>query len=144
MFAVYALSDDDDRKDSTLLNSTLYLADRLYGESRMFLPQGMIPEIKTQWSQPVAGKGVIEDLLSAMGDITQWLMDPDYDPIYRSGTYKGKNKVVVKIKKNIPLVRTIQRIQTINQSNNYYRIGDNGLAQKLVKNFALEITGQKD
>jgi len=144
VFAVYALSDDDDRKDSTLLNSTLYLADRLYGESRMFLPQGMIPEIKTQWSQPIAGKGVIEDLLSAMGDITQWLMDPDYDPIYRSGTYKGKNKVVVKIKKNIPLVRTIQRIQTINQSNNYYRIGDNGLAQKLVKNFALEITGQKD
>ena len=141
-FAIYALADDDDLEESTFLNSTLYLADRLYGESRMYTPMGMIPEIKTQWSQPVAGKGVIEDLIDACSFTVQWLFDPDYDPIYRSGTYKGENKVKVKVLKNIPAVRTVQRIKTINRSNKYYRIGDNQTAQKLVKQLAFEISGK--
>ena len=141
-FAIYALADDDDLEESTFLNSTLYLADRLYGESRMYTPMGMIPEIKTQWSQPVAGKGVIEDLIDACSFTVQWLFDPDYDPIYRSGTYKGENKVKVKVLKNIPAVRTVQRIKTINRSNKYYRIGDNQTAQKLMKQLAFEISGK--
>lgn len=141
-FAIYALADDDDLEESTFLNSTLYLADRLYGESRMYTPMGMIPEIKTQWSQPVAGKGVIEDLIDACSFTVQWLFNPDYDPIYRSGTYKGENKVKVKVLKNIPAVRTVQRIKTINRSNKYYRIGDNQTAQKLMKQLAFEISGK--
>ena len=143
-FAIYALADDDDLEESTFLNSTLYLADRLYGESRMYTPMGMIPEIKTQWSQPVAGKGVIEDLIDACSFSVQWLFNPDYDPIYRSGTYKGENKVKVKVLKNIPAVRTVQRIKTINRSNKYYRIGDNQTAQKLMKQLAFEISGKDD
>ena len=141
-FAIYALADDDDLEENTFLNSTLYLADRLYGESHMYTPMGMIPEIKTQWSQPVAGKGVIEDLVDAANFTVQWLFNPDYDPIYRSGTYKGQNKVKVKVLKNIPAVRTYQRISTINRSNKYYRIGDNQTAQKLVKQLAFEISGK--
>ena len=126
-------------KDNTLLNSTLYLADRLYGESRMFMPQGMLTEFNTQLRQPVAGKGVIEDLIEAMWLTTRWLIDPDYDPIYKSGTYKGQNKVIVTIKKNIPAVRTIQRISTINASNKYYRVGENSTAQQIIKNIAIKL-----
>lgn len=144
IFAVYALADDDDLEDNTFLNSTLYLADRLYGESRMFTPFGAVPEIKTQWNQPVAGKGVAEDLYDAMSYITQWLFDPDFEPVYKAGPYKGRNKVEVKVLKNIPAVRTINRIQTINKSNKYYRIGDNQTAQKLAKNLAFTITGRND
>lgn len=144
IFAIYALADDDDLEENTFLNSTLYLADRLYGESRMYSPLGAIPEIKTQWRQPVAGQGVIDDLIKAGIFTIQWLTNPDYDPIYSSGTYKGKNKVKVLVLKNIPAVRTVQRISTINRSNKYYRIGDNQTAQKIVKNLAFEISGKDD
>lgn len=144
MFAIYAIADEDDLEENTFLNSTLYLADRLYGESRMYRPLGAIPEIKTQWSQPVAGKGVIEDLITAGNFAVQWLVNPDYDPIYRTGTYKGQNKVKVKVLKNIPAVRTYQRITTINKSNKYYRIGDNQTSQKLMKQLAFEISGKED
>ena len=143
-FAIYALADDDDLEENTFLNSTLYLADRLYGESRMYTPFGAVPEIQTQWSQPVAGQGVFKDLYDACSFSVQWLFNPDYDPIYRSGTYKGKNKVKVKVLKNIPAVRTVQRIKTINSSNKYYRIGDNQTAQKIVKQLAFEISGKNE
>lgn len=141
-FAIYALADDDDLEENTFLNSTLYLADRLYGESHMYTPWGAVPEIQTQWSQPVAGQGVFKDLYDACSFTVQWLFNPDYDPIYSSGTYKGKNKVKVLVLKNIPAVRTVQRISTINRSNKYYRIGDNQTAQKLMKQLAFKISGK--
>ena len=144
IFAIYALTDDDDLENNTFLNSTLYLADRLYGESRMYMPQGIIPEVKTQWSQPVAGKGVIEDLADAMSFTAQWLWDPNYEPIYKQGPYKGQNKVKVKVLKNIPAVRTVQRIKTINKNNKYYRIGDNATTQKIIKSLAFEISGKEE
>ena len=50
----------------------------------------------------------------------------------------------VKVLKNIPAVRTVQRIKTINRSNKYYRIGDNQTAQKIIKNLAFEISGKDD
>ena len=83
---------------------------------------------------------MFKDLYDASSYVVQWLFDPDYDPIYRSGTYKGENKVKVKVLKNIPAVRTVQRIKTINRSNKYYRIGDNQTAQKLMKQLAFEIS----
>lgn len=141
--AIYALTDDDDLENNTFLNSTLYLADRLYGESRMYMPQGIIPEVKTQWSQPVAGKGVIEDLVDAMSFAAQWMWDPNYEPVYKQGPYKGQNKVKVKVLKNIPAVRTVQRIKTINKNNKYYRIGDNATTQKIIKSLAFELSGKE-
>ena len=143
IFAIYLLTDEDDLENNTFLNSTLYLADRLYGESRMYMPQGIIPEVKTQWSQPVAGKGVVEDLADAMAFITQMMWDPNYEPIYKQGPYKGQNKIKVKVYKNIPAVRTVQRIKTINKNNKYYRIGDNGTTQKIIKSLAFELSGKE-
>lgn len=140
VFIIYALTDEDDLEDSTLLNSALYLADRLYGESRMYMPQGIIPEIRTQWSQPIAGAGVVKDLYTAMGMVNSFLFDENFDPVYGGNSpYKGQNKVAVVVKRNIPIVRTVQRISTINSSNKYYRIGDNGVSEKLVKNIAIKI-----
>lgn len=144
IFAIYALTDEDDLEENTFLNSTLYLADRLYGESRMYTPLGALPEIKTQWRQPVAGQGVVDDLVKACIFSVQWMANPDFDPIYRQGTYKGQNKVKVLVLKNIPAVRTYQRISTINRSNKYYRIGDNQTAQKLMKQLAFEISGKNN
>ena len=143
IFAIYLLTDEDDLENNTFLNSTLYLADRLYGESRMYMPQGIIPEVKTQWSQPVAGKGVVEDLADAMAFITQMMWDPNYEPVYKQGPYKGQNKIKVKVYKNIPAVRTVQRIKTINKNNKYYRIGDNGTTQKIIKSLAFELSGKE-
>ena len=143
IFAIYLLTDEDDLENNTFLNSTLYLADRLYGESRMYMPQGIIPEVRTQWSQPVAGKGVIEDLGDAIGFITQMMWDPNYEPVYKQGPYKGQNKIKVKVYKNIPAVRTVQRIKTINKNNKYYRIGDNGTTQKIIKSLAFELNGKE-
>lgn len=143
-FAIYALTDNDDLKENTLLNSTLYLADRLYGESRMYTPMGIVPEVRTQWRNPIAGSGVVEDLMKSMSYTTQWLFDPNYTPVYKSGPNKGRNKVVVTVRKNIPALRTIERIKTINTSNKYFRIGDNNASQKIVKSIAKKLRNETD
>ena len=138
IYLMYALWDDDDMEDNYLINSALYLADRLYTESNAFTPFGLYSEAKTLYNSPIAGAGGMRDIVQLGNYSVQFIFDPKFKPIYDRGTYKGENKFIVPIKRNIPIIRQVNRIQHINKSNNYYRIGENVIATKVAKNLGLQ------
>lgn len=135
VMALYGLYDDDDIKDDTFKASLLYLADRLYSDSSMFSPVGLVTEYKTAWSSPIASANGPSDLIKAMMMIPQALFDPDFNPKYQSGQYAGKNKFEVLFRRNLPGIRPWDRIQLITKNNKYYKVGESQIGVNIAKNF---------
>lgn len=133
--ALYGIYDDDEIKDDKFKSSMLYLADRLYCDSTMYTPFGLMTEAKTFWSSPIAAANGPADALKAAQLISQYLFDPDFNPTYTTGQYKGQDKLLVLAKRNIPGVRPYQRIMNISNNNKYYKIGNTNLGIKIAKNF---------
>lgn len=131
--AIYSMTDDDDLKESNFLATCLYLSDRLYQESNLYTPQGLMTEGKTMWSSPIASEKLIEDMFASMTIITNWMIDPNYSIYYTNGIYNGENKLWVKLRRNIPIYRVYDRLSRMTVNNNYYRIGDNNRNLKLAR-----------
>ena len=127
--------DDDEIKDDGMLSSCLYLADRLYSETSMYTPWGLVSEAKTAWSSPIASTGEATDLLKACQLLTQALADPDFDATYKTGQYAGKNKFRVLLRRNMPGVRPYDRIMNITRNNQYYKIGESQIGMNIAKTF---------
>lgn len=136
---IYAMTDDDDEKESNIVATGLYLADRLLSESQMYTPWGLYSEGKTLWSSPIAAYNGPSDLIKIMDYSARWLFDEDFDPVYSTGIYKGKNKVGVLIKRNIPIYRVIERLNNMTKNNSYYRINEKALNMKISKYIADQI-----
>lgn len=136
---IYAMTDDDDEKESNIVATGLYLADRLLSESQMYTPWGLYSEGKTLWSSPIAAYNGPSDLIKIMDYTARWLFDEDFDPVYSTGIYKGKNKVGVLIKRNIPIYRVIERLNNMTKNNSYYRINEKALNMKISKYIADQI-----
>ena len=136
---IYAMTDDDDEKESNVVATGLYLADRLLSESQMYTPWGLYSEGKTLWSSPIAAYNGPSDLIKIMDYSARWLFDEDFDPVYSTGIYKGKNKVDVLIKRNIPIYRVIERLNNMTKNNSYYRINEKALNMKISKYIADQI-----
>lgn len=136
---IYAMTDDDDEKESNVVATGLYLADRLLSESQMYTPWGLYSEGKTLWSSPIAAYNGPSDLIKIMDYTARWLFDEDFDPVYSTGIYKGKNKVDVLIKRNIPIYRVIERLNNMTKNNSYYRINEKALNMKISKYIADQI-----
>lgn len=136
---IYAMTDDDDEKESNVVATGLYLADRLLSESQMYTPWGLYSEGKTLWSSPIAAYNGPSDLIKIMDYSARWLFDEDFDPVYSTGIYKGKNKVGALIKRNIPIYRVIDRLQNMTKNNSYYRINEKALNMKISKYIADQI-----
>lgn len=136
---IYAMTDDDDEKESNVVATGLYLADRLLSESQMYTPWGLYSEGKTLWSSPIAAYNSPSDLIKIMDYTARWLFDEDFDPVYSTGIYKGKNKVGVLIKRNIPIYRVIERLNNMTKNNSYYRINEKTLNMKISKYIADQI-----
>lgn len=136
---IYAMTDDDDEKESNVVATGLYLADRLLSESQMYTPWGLYSEGKTLWSSPIAAYNGPSDLIKIMDYTARWLFDEDFDPVYSTGIYKGKNKVGVLIKRNILLYRVIERLNNMTKNNSYYRINEKALNMKISKYIADQI-----
>lgn len=136
---IYAMTDDDDEKESNVVATGLYLADRLLSESQMYTPWGLYSEGKTLWSSPIAAYNSPSDLIKIMDYSARWLFDEDFDPVYSTGIYKGKNKVGVLIKRNIPIYRVIERLNNMTKNNSYYRINEKALNMKISKYIADQI-----
>lgn len=136
---IYAMTDDDDEKESNVVATGLYLADRLLSESQMYTPWGLYSEGKTLWSSPIAAYNGPSDLIKIMDYTARWLFDEDFDPVYSTGIYKGKNKVGVLIKRNIPIYRVIERLNNMTKNNSYYRINEKALNMKINKYIADQI-----
>lgn len=132
---LYAGWDDDEIDDSIFKSSCLYLADRLYTETSMYYPLGLQSEIKTMWSSPVAASQGPADFLKGIQLCMQGLFDPDFDPRYTTGRYKGENKFGVLVRRNLPTVRIYDRIMTIGSNNRYYKIGSSNIGMKMAKTF---------
>lgn len=137
--AIYAMTDDDDEKESNVVATGLYLADRLLSESQMYTPWGLYSEGKTLWSSPIAAYNGPSDLIKIMDYSARWLFDEDFNPVYTTGIYKGKNKVGVLIKRNIPIYRVIERLNNMTKNNSYYRINEKALNMKISKYIADQI-----
>jgi hypothetical protein len=136
---IYAMTDDDDEKESNVVATGLYLADRLLSESQMYTPWGLYSEGKTLWSSPIAAYNGPSDLIKIMDYSARWLFDEDFNPVYTTGIYKGKNKVGVLIKRNIPIYRVIERLNNMTKNNSYYRINEKALNMKISKYIADQI-----
>lgn len=136
---IYAMTDDDDEKESNVVATGLYLADRLLSESQMYTPWGLYSEGKTLWSSPIAAYNGPSDLIKIMDYSARWLFDEDFDPVYSTGIYKGKNKVGVLIKRNIPIYRVIERLNNMTKNNSYYRINEKALNMQISKYIADQI-----
>lgn len=135
VMALYGLFDDDDIKDDTFKASLLYLADRLYSDSSMYSPVGLVTEYKTAWSSPIASANGPSDLIKAMMMIPQALFDPDFNPKYQSGQYAGKNKFEVLFRRNLPGIRPLDRVQLITKNNKYYKVGESQIGVNIAKSF---------
>ena len=142
VMALYGLSDDDDINDDRFKASLLYLADRLYSETTMYGPQGLISEGKTNWSQPVASLAGVNDLIKTVTLIPQALFDPDYNPEYQSGRYAGMNKFEVLWKRNTVGLRNLDRILTIDKNNSYYKLEKSQIGISIAKNFGDTLAGR--
>lgn len=136
---IYAMTDDDDEKESELIATSLYISDRLLSESQMYTPWGLISEASTLWSSPIAATNGPEDLLKGLGFLAQWMFDEDFDPTYKTGLYAGQNKGWVLLKRNIPLYRVIDRLSNMTKNNSYYRINEKSLNMRFSKMIADEI-----
>ncbi len=136
---IYAMTDDDDEKESNIVATGLYLADRLLSESQMYTPWGLYSEGKTLWSSPIAAYNGPSDLIKIMDYTARWLFDEDFDPVYSTGIYKGRNKIDVLVKRNIPLYRVIERLNNMTKNNSYYRINEKALNMKISKYIADQI-----
>lgn len=136
---IYAMTDDDDEKESNVVATGLYLADRLLSESQMYTPWGLYSEGKTLWSSPIAAYNGPSDLIKIMDYTACWLFDEDFDPVYSTGIYKGRNKIDVLVKRNIPLYRVIERLNNMTKNNSYYRINEKALNMKISKYIADQI-----
>lgn len=134
VMALYGLNDDDDIKNDPFKASMLYLADRLYSDTSMYSPLGLITEAKTAWSSPIASANGPSDLIKAMMLIPQALFDPDYNPEYQTGQYRGENKLEILLRRNIPGVRPYDRIRFITRNNKYYKIGESQIGINIAKN----------
>lgn len=135
VIALYGLSDDDDINDDRFKASCLYLADRLYSETTMYGPQGLVSEYNTAKNNPLASMSIVNDLVKAMTLTSQYLLDPSYNPEYQTGRYAGENKLEVLLKRNISGYRSYDRILTINKNNNYYKVGESQIGINIAKNF---------
>lgn len=144
VMALYGFSDDDDINDDRFKASLLYLADRLYSETTMYGPVGLTSEFKTNWSNPVASMGGINDLMKAMILIPQALFDPEYEAEYQNGRYAGENKFEVLLKRNTAGFRNFDRIMTIDKNNSYYKVGKSQIGINIAKSFGNIIAGRED
>ena len=125
--ALRCMYDDDD--EGIPYNLMMYEADRLASESAMYNPFGLYSEGKKLWSSPIAFMNSISDGLSSLGLIIQTITQNDeFDPYYKSGAYAGENKLLIRLKRNIPMYHGIYMLERLDRNNKYYKLGENMLS----------------
>lgn len=117
--------DDDDLEDALWYNLTLYEMDRLASEAFLYNPIGLANETKKLMSTPIAAQSIIDDALSTLKNVCDWMFDDEYDPYYHSGRFAGEHKLKVYIQRRIPMWNGIQNILNITDNNHYYKLGEN-------------------
>lgn len=141
--ALHAGFDDDDFKESNTLATLLYQCDRLWTEALELHPIGLKAAIKTTWSSPVASINGPQDLYETFEILNNMIFDDEFNWDYTTGRYKGQNKLLTKIGRNVPVYRIYDRLSSMAKSNKYYRIGNNTFAMKSAKAIGNAIQGEE-
>lgn len=123
LFVVGKLMLDDDDDSTQVADYILYSADRLMSETIQYTPQGIVNEGKKLYSQPAAALSIAQDNLRLLGALCSYIItgNPD-DLYYNSGSYSGKNKLVVNFFKQVPLVNQIIKHERLGANNSYYKV----------------------
>ena len=129
--------DDDD--EGIIYNLMLYHADRLASEAASFTPFGAYAEGKKLWSSPAAIGQTINDLLGTTAMAARFLIEEDFTEEYTTGRYKGMNKFEVMAIRNIPVIRSINRVLDLPNNNSYYKLDENILSIIPYKDIAKDI-----
>lgn len=140
---IHACVNEDELKDSNLLSTAVYLADRFASEAQAFTPWGAYGEAKTLYSSPIASLNSPGDLIKLIGLTGQLLFDPEFETNYSTGLYKGRNKFEVVLTRNIPIVRVKNRLEMMSKNNQYYRLNQNMLKLIPVQDIGHAIGGIK-
>lgn len=135
--AITGMGGDDD--ESIIYNLMLYHADRLASEAASFTPFGAYAEGKKLWSSPVAIGQTINDLVGTTAMAARFLIEEDFTEEYTTGRYKGMNKFEVMAVRNIPVVRSINRVLDLPNNNSYYKLDENILSIIPYKDIAKDI-----
>ena len=139
---IHCLVSEDELKDSNLLSTAIYLADRFASEAQAFTPWGAYGEAKTLYSSPIASLNSPGDLIKLIGLTGQLLFDPDFETNYSTGLYKDRNKFEVLATRNIPIVRVKNRLEMMSKNNQYYRLNENMLKLVPTRYIADNIMGR--
>ena len=137
--SIHLMTDDDEIKESELLATALYMADRINSESQSYTPWGMFGDAKKLWSSPIAAQNGPKDLIKGLSIGASIMFDDDFNPVYTTGLYKGENKLAILAYRNTPIYRVVQRLSTMTKNNNYYKINENALNIKFAKSIANEV-----
>lgn len=124
--ALSGLGGDDD--DDIMYNLALYHADRLASEAAAFTPIGAFSEFEKLWSSPVAIQQSANDLWNVLNFTIRACVSEDFSSEYTTGRYKGQNKFEVMLMRNIPVVRSINRLMDLPNNNKYYKLNENMLS----------------
>lgn len=124
--ATVGLGGDDD--DDLFYNLCLYHADRLASEAASFTPIGAYTEAEKLWSSPIAIIQTGTDLLNVVGNTVSYVFDEDFSKEYTTGRYKGQDKFQVMLMRNIPIIRSINRLIDMPNNNSYYKLNENMLS----------------
>jgi len=143
VIALHASFDDDDFKENDFLATCLYQADRLATESFELNPIGLPSAFKTTWSSPVASLTGPQDAYKAIELISGALFDDEFKWDYTTGRYKGQNKLMTLVSKQIPIYRVYDRLTHMGQSNKFYRVGNSVLTFIPAKKIGNEIQGEE-
>lgn len=138
--ATVGLGGDDE--DDLFYNLCLYHADRLASEAASFTPIGAYAEAEKLWSSPLAIIQSGTDLLTTVGNTVAYIFDEDFSAEYTTGRYKGQNKFKVMLMRNIPIVRSINRLVDLPNNNSYYKLNENMLSVVPYKEWADSIFGK--
>ena len=131
--------DDDDEVAMLIADLAIYQMDKLSTETIMYAYP--FPEFKKTWSNPVAIGSSFNDLFSAFGLAVKYVMEgDDFSWEFQSGQYAGENKMKIYLERQIPIYRSINRIMNLDESNSYYKLGDNALTVIPIKSIAEWIT----
>lgn len=135
---------DDEDEQGFMFNLMMYEADRLASETAMYNPVGLLAEGKKLWSSPVASINGCVDMLATMGLIGQYIIQgDDFEPEYKTGLYRGENKLKVRLERNVPMLHSYRMLQRLKRSNRYYKLGNDMLGFVNAKGIAEAITGKK-
>lgn len=137
--ALYSLVDKDKLKNDKYIATILYLADRLYTESRMYNLGAIPTEARTLWSSPIACWTTIQDLYKAGDYIYRRAFDPSFNPITKNGKNKGKDKFVVLVRKHTPILRIWDRFQNAAKNNSYFRVGESTNGMNIMRQWGFNI-----